>query len=95
MLPARIHGVESGSCGRRGWARGIIEKTMAIVMGPVISTPKSGSLQAKQRPSSFLTSWGCGEVTMGSLAWAFCILTGDRVGAGGTGAGTGPCVGRA
>lgn len=58
-------------------AMGIIEKTMAIVLGPVISTPKSGSLQAEQRLGSFLTSWGCGEVTTGSLAEAFCILTGD------------------
>lgn len=53
-------------------ARGIIEKTMAIVLGLVISTPKSGSLQAKQRLSSFLTSWGCGEVTTEeSLAQGF------------------------
>lgn len=49
-------------------ARIIVEKTMAIVLGPVISTPKSGSRQAKQRLSSFLTSWGCAEVTTGSLA---------------------------
>lgn len=58
-------------------ARGIIEKTMAIVLGPVISTPKSGSLEAKQRPSSLLTSWGCAEVTTGSLVEASCVLTGD------------------
>lgn len=49
-------------------ARIIVEKTMAIVLGPVISTPKSGSPQAKQRLSSFLTTWGCTEVTKGSLA---------------------------
>lgn len=58
-------------------ARGIIEKTMAIVLGPVISTPKSGSLQATQRPSSFLTSWGCGEVTTGSFV-RLGILSTDR-----------------
>lgn len=57
-----------GAAGGVAGARGIIEKTMAIVLGPVISTPKPGSLQAKQRPSSFLTSWGCAEVTSGSLA---------------------------
>lgn len=60
--------LELGAAGGVAGARGIIEKTMAIVLGLVISTPKSGSLQAKQRPSSFLTSWGCGEVTTGSLA---------------------------
>jgi hypothetical protein len=48
--------------------RDIVEETMTIVLEPVISTPKSESLQAKQRPSSFLTSWGCAEVTTGSIA---------------------------
>lgn len=61
-------GAGAGAAGGVVGARGIIEKTMAIVLGPVISTPKSGSLQAEQRPGSFLTSWGCGEVTTGSLA---------------------------
>lgn len=62
-----IHGAESGSCVGVAGARSIVEKTMAIVLGPVISTPKSGSPQAKQRASGFLTSWGCVEVTAGSL----------------------------
>lgn len=65
--PAVIHGAGAGAVGGVVGARGIIEKTMAIVLGPVISTPKSGSLQAEQRPGSFLTSWGCGEVTTGSF----------------------------
>lgn len=60
--------LELGAAGGVVGARGIIEKTMAIVLGLVISTPKLGSLQATQRPSSFLTSWGCGEVSTGSLA---------------------------
>ena len=55
--------LDLGAAGGVAGAMGITEKTMAIVLGLVISTPKSGSLQAKQRPSSFLTSWGCGEVT--------------------------------
>lgn len=56
-----------GATGGVVGARGITGKTMAIVLGPVISTPKSGSLEAKQRPSSLLTSKGCAEVTTGSL----------------------------
>lgn len=38
-----IRGAESGSCEGVVGARSIVEKTMAIVLGPVISTPKSGS----------------------------------------------------
>lgn len=37
-----IQGAESGSCGGVAGARSIVEKTMGIVLGPVISTPKSG-----------------------------------------------------
>lgn len=66
-------------------ARGIVEKTIAIVLGLVISTPKSGSLQAKQRLSSFLTSWGCAEVTTGSLASAFYLLKYRKLGLEGQG----------
>lgn len=62
-----IHGAESGSCGGVAGARSIVEKTMGIVLGLVISTPKSGSQRAKQRARGFLTSWGCAEVTAGSL----------------------------
>lgn len=43
MPTMAICGAESGSCEGVVGARSIVEKTMAIVLGPVISTPKSGS----------------------------------------------------
>lgn len=51
LLSSVIHG--AGAAGGVAGAGGILEETMAIVQGPVISTPRQGARKPNKGPAAF------------------------------------------